>query len=303
MNKKIKTRLSFAVYCLILALGITFIVINFSSIELDKIFVNIGINLISGSVIFFVLHFFLIGDSDSLLNAFAKKSKEISLETISQLGLYKYEGNFNHLLLELERNRLKPTTYRKKTFESILRNHIKSFEEKQPIGLFEKTRVNHFINLMSISDNPHTLKKLSDIFCCFIVENVNKNNIKFNKIASPKAGNSALALSVALQLDMPFVFVNTQTNPYKKQEIDGTVKEGDKVLFINDVVASGHLPAKCIDVLRDSLAEVVGVYCLIERTDKDHKDDITATDYLKKNKIELHSFMRLDDKKIETLIE
>jgi orotate phosphoribosyltransferase len=107
-------------------------------------------------------------------------------------------------------------------------------------------------------------------------------------IAGTATGAIAHAAWVSEELDLPMVYIRDKAKAHgKKNQIEGKLDEGDKVLVLEDTVSTGGSVLKAVEAVREAGGQVVGVAAifsyLFNKTLDDFKEKdvplLTLSDY------------------------
>jgi len=130
-------------------------------------------------------------------------------------------------------------------------------------------------------------------------------------IAGVATGAIAHGVLVAEELDLPFVYVRSAAKKHGLENlVEGEIKEGQKVVVIEDLVSTGGSSLKAVDALKERGCEVMGMLAIfsygfnvsVENFEKAGVKLDTLTDYnvLIEQAVEM-SYVKSAD--IETLQE
>lgn len=186
----------------------------------------------------------------------------------------------------------------------LIRTSVRDVGEAE-VGYREHTRLRYYIDLKEVACEPELNDLMAKIMANFILTKmriISERPICFNKIAAPKAGNPALVILLSRLLGMPYVFVDINS-PLRGDTIDGRVEEGDEIVIVHDVVASGYIVSCCASEIRKRNGKAHHVFVLVERTDRQKEDLESPRDLLQRSDLMLHSVMALDDEQIDKLLK
>lgn len=108
--------------------------------------------------------------------------------------------------------------------------------------------------------------KWTTIICKELVHKV--KNIEFDRVAGPTTGGIILAYEVARQLNKKCIFA--EKVPEGRDFLRGfVIKEGEKVLVVDDVLTTGSSVNDTIAAIKKRGAIVVGVAVIIDRSEKE----------------------------------
>lgn len=86
---------------------------------------------------------------------------------------------------------------------------------------------------------------------------------EFDVIAGVATGGIAHGALVAEKMNKPFAYVRSSSKGHGLgNQIEGVVKEGQKVLVIEDLISTGGSSLKAVEALREAGCEVVGMIAI-----------------------------------------
>jgi orotate phosphoribosyltransferase len=88
---------------------------------------------------------------------------------------------------------------------------------------------------------------------------------EIDTVASPAIGGIIIGFAVAQALNVPFIWTERE-NGVMTLRRGFTVKKGEKVLVVEDVITTGGSTRECIKALEDRGAQVVGAASIIDRS-------------------------------------
>ncbi|HTY46191.1 MAG TPA: orotate phosphoribosyltransferase [Methanomassiliicoccales archaeon] len=119
----------------------------------------------------------------------------------------------------------------------------------------------YYIDIKKASTDPRVLRRIADSMAAEMS--------KFkrpNRIAGVVLGSVPLAVALSLRTGLPFVMVRKEKKEHGTGKlIEGDLKEGERVLVVEDVVTSAGSSAEAIATLRASGAIVEEVMVVIDR--------------------------------------
>lgn len=84
-----------------------------------------------------------------------------------------------------------------------------------------------------------------------------------DRLAGPGPGGVALASAVGLEIGLPFVITNE--SPERNVSITGELHAGDRVVLVEDVLATGSRALAATRALVDNSAEVLMILAVVDR--------------------------------------
>lgn len=124
---------------------------------------------------------------------------------------------------------------------------------------------------------PEVRKKIAEAF----VELVHKFNWEPDNISGCATAGIPHAAWLADRLDLPMTYVRSSPKGHGKgNQIEGHIRQGQKVIVIEDLISTGGSALETVRVLRESGAEVLGVlaifsYGLEKATENFAKENVT----------------------------
>tara|TARA_B100000945_G_scaffold294736_1_gene271638 strand:- start:51 stop:695 length:645 start_codon:yes stop_codon:yes gene_type:complete len=107
-----------------------------------------------------------------------------------------------------------------------------------------------------ILSNP----KIRNIIKKFLAEIISKNFEKPDVIAGVATGAIGIGMLVADYLDLPFIYVRPETKKHgRRNQIEGDVKKGKKVVVIEDLISTGKSSIGAIKALKLHGLKVIGM--------------------------------------------
>jgi len=108
-------------------------------------------------------------------------------------------------------------------------------------------------------------------------------------VAIPLAGIPFGTL-IANQLHKPFYLLRKEPKKHGlKKLIEGEIKNGQKILIVDDLISSGFSKLFAVNALREEGANVENLFVFIDRTSD------TLTDFEKDHSIKVHYLINVED--------
>jgi orotate phosphoribosyltransferase len=101
--------------------------------------------------------------------------------------------------------------------------------------------------------------------CESLANKIKKEFNDFNLILSPAMGGIIVGYELGKILDKQTIFSERVNNEFKLRR-DFTIKEGDKVLIVEDVITTGKSSMECSKLVTLNNANIVGYACIIDRS-------------------------------------
>lgn len=117
----------------------------------------------------------------------------------------------------------------------------------------------YYLDKYLFETRPDILKELGQMFAQRLPADV-------DRIAGPELGAIALAAAASMASDKPFVIVRNQKKGYGSGKlIEGTLKPGERVLVVEDVLTTGGQVLEAVKSLEGAGAIVVGILGVLDR--------------------------------------
>ena len=118
-----------------------------------------------------------------------------------------------------------------------------------------------YIQCAKLLSFPYIAKDL----CISLSKQIKKNFKKIDLILSPAMGGIIIGYEIGRLLKKETIFaerVNGKFNLRRGFEI----KDGQKVLMVEDVITTGKSSLECLNLITNAKAEIIGYACLIDRS-------------------------------------
>ena len=118
---------------------------------------------------------------------------------------------------------------------------------------------NYYLDKYLFETQPDILQELGRRFADCVDDSV-------DRLAGAELGGIPLVTAAAIATGKPTVLIRNQKKDYGTSKLlEGVLNEGDRVVFVEDVVTSGGQVIEGAKVLQDAGAEVVKVVAVIDR--------------------------------------
>lgn len=123
-------------------------------------------------------------------------------------------------------------------------------------------RSKYYIDIKRASTDPAVLSEIVEA----MEAEMRRRGMKVDVIAGVVLGSVPLAVALSLRTGIPYVMVRKEKKDHGTGKmIEGTLKEGMKVLVVEDVVTSAGSSAEAVGILRSAGAKVDSVLAVIDR--------------------------------------
>jgi orotate phosphoribosyltransferase len=117
----------------------------------------------------------------------------------------------------------------------------------------------YYVDKYLFEVSPRILKKISE-------EIIFRIEREFDIIAGPEMGAIPLITALSLKTEKPFLIVRKKEKYYgTKSKIEGNLREGDKVLFVEDVTTTGESLLKAIKTVEEAGGIITEVLIVVDR--------------------------------------
>ncbi|HEY8747817.1 MAG TPA: orotate phosphoribosyltransferase [Tepidisphaeraceae bacterium] len=130
----------------------------------------------------------------------------------------------------------------------------------------------YYLDKYLFETQPDILKALGEMFARHVSNEV-------DRIAGAELGAVALAGATAMATGKPFVIIRNQKKDYGTSKlVEGTLKAGDRVLIVEDVLTTGGQVIEAAKTLEAAGAKIVGIVAVIDRLEG-ARDNIESNGY------------------------
>lgn len=120
-------------------------------------------------------------------------------------------------------------------------------------------RSRYYIDKYRFETQPHILKELGKLFA----EHAGPTT---TLIAGAELGGVALAAAASMSCGLPFIIVRNAKKDYGTGNvIEGVIREGDRVLLVEDVATTGGQVLEAAKVIADRSAQVEKIVAVLDR--------------------------------------
>ena len=118
---------------------------------------------------------------------------------------------------------------------------------------------NYYLDKYLFETHPEILKALGEMFARHVTPTI-------DRIAGAELGAVALAAATSMNCGKPFVIIRNQKKDYGTSKlVEGTLKPGETVLIVEDVLTTGGQVIEAAGTLRDAGAKVEKIVAVIDR--------------------------------------
>ena len=122
----------------------------------------------------------------------------------------------------------------------------------------------YYVDLRIIPSFPHQFRKMIKHLQNAISENIGLDG--FDCIASVPTSGLVIASALAIETIKPLVYIRQKPKDYGTGSlIEGKIKEGSRILLVDDVGTTGQSLIKAIKALKDAKMVVTDAFVIINR--------------------------------------
>ncbi|MFW6083337.1 MAG: orotate phosphoribosyltransferase [Thermoplasmatota archaeon] len=115
----------------------------------------------------------------------------------------------------------------------------------------------YYVDIKKASTNPGILKEIAEQM---------SEEVDGTKIAGMELGAVPLAAALSLETDVPFLMIRKKKKGHGTGgRIEGDLKDGEKVVVVEDVTTTGGSSIETVEVLREAGALVDKVLVVVDR--------------------------------------
>jgi len=120
-----------------------------------------------------------------------------------------------------------------------------------------------YVQCAKLLSYPHLAKD----FCLSLSKKIKKNFKKIDLILSPAMGGVIIGYEIGRLLKKQAIFCERVEGKFKLRR-GFSIKKKNKVLIIEDVITTGKSTLECAKLVNKYKATVIGLACLIDRSEK-----------------------------------
>lgn len=118
--------------------------------------------------------------------------------------------------------------------ESNLKEMLKGCVKTGDFTLASGKKSNYYVNVKEVYTDPEVLKEIAGEMAGLLKDK------EFDKVAGVALGAVPIAVALSLELGIPFLIVRKDKKGHGTNvQIEGGLKEGDRVIMVEDVVTTG----------------------------------------------------------------
>lgn len=161
--------------------------------------------------------------------------------------------------------------------------------QKEILGIFTRTRAlleghfvlrsglhsGHYFQCAQVCQRMDAVERLAEL----LVEKVRAQGLSFETVLAPAMGGLVIGQEVARQAKARFIFAEKENNVLVLRR-GFTLRPGEPVLVVEDVVTRGGRVVECLNIIRQAGGTPVGVAMLVDRSAGSARFDVPAVSLL-----------------------
>lgn len=146
---------------------------------------------------------------------------------------------------------------KKQLIDLLKSNHVIKFGK---FTLSSGRESDYYVDMKKAITDPRILSQIARIISALISgENI-------DKVAGPALGAVPIATAVALHSKIPMLMIRKAQKDYGTSKlIEGELKEGDKVIVVEDVTTTGNSLLKAVKAVMDNGGIVERTFVVVDR--------------------------------------
>ncbi len=139
----------------------------------------------------------------------------------------------------------------------------------------------YYVDLRLVPSFPHEFRGMVKYLQNEIIKDIGLD--KFDSLVSVPTGGLVIASALAIETVKPLIYVRSKPKDYgTSKSVEGKIRDGLKVVMIDDVATTGGSVVNGIKSLKDAKVEVKDAYVIVNRMEG-------ADEALKEQGVNLHS--------------
>ena len=149
-----------------------------------------------------------------------------------------------------------------KEFTTFL--HQKGIIKFGDFTLASGKKSSYYVDLRLVPSYPHEFRKMIKYLENEIAQNVGLD--KFDSIVSVPTGGLVIASALAIETVKPLIYVRSKPKDYgTSKSVEGKIKDGMKVVMIDDVATTGGSVVNAIKSLKEVNISITDAYVIVNR--------------------------------------
>jgi orotate phosphoribosyltransferase len=169
--------------------------------------------------------------------------------------------------------------------------HVRGMDDrlKEILGIFTRTRAlleghfvlrsglhsGHYFQCAQVCQHMDAVERLGEL----LLAKVNSVPLEFETVLAPAMGGLVIGQEVARRAKARFIFAEKENNVLVLRR-GFTLRPGERVLIVEDVVTRGGRVVECLNIIRQAGGTPVGVAMLVDRSAGSARFDVPAISLL-----------------------
>jgi len=145
----------------------------------------------------------------------------------------------------------------------------------------------YYVDLRLVPSYPHDFRRMIKHLQNEIISDIGLDN--FDSLVSVPTGGLVIASALAIETVKPLIYVRSTPKDYgTSKSIEGKIREGLKVVMVDDVATTGGSVLNGIKSLKGANIQIQDAYVIVNRMEG-------ADEALKEQGVKLHSLLNVLD--------
>ena len=133
----------------------------------------------------------------------------------------------------------------------------------------------HYFQCAQVCQRMDAVERLAEM----LVEKVRAQGLKFETVLAPAMGGLVIGQEVARQTKARYIFAEKENNALVLRR-GFTLRPGEPVLIVEDVVTRGGRVLECLELVRQAGGTAVGIAMLVDRSAGSARFEVPAVSLL-----------------------
>ena len=161
--------------------------------------------------------------------------------------------------------------------------------QKEILDIFTRTRAlleghfvlrsglhsGHYFQCAQVCQRMDAVERLAEL----LIEKIRAEGLVFETVLAPAMGGLVIGQEVARRAKSRFIFAEKENNALVLRR-GFTLRPGEPVLIVEDVVTRGGRVIECLDIIRQAGGKAVGIGMLVDRSAGTARFDVPAVSLL-----------------------
>jgi orotate phosphoribosyltransferase len=133
----------------------------------------------------------------------------------------------------------------------------------------------HYFQCAQVCQDMGAVERLAEL----LVDKVRAHGLKFDTVLAPAMGGLVIGQEVARRAKARYIFAEKENNILVLRR-GFTLRPGEKVLIVEDVVTRGGRVVECLEIVRQAGGAAAGIAMLVDRSAGNARFDVPAVSLL-----------------------